>query len=117
MRDSLGSPGMTLMVLHLLTFTTAIQQRHLWSPTSHCLVDSYAVDFLGQVRHLLSSSDSDAASRRQTYRVTRENPEQVRLVRVDSICVAASAAYAQDAGPAGALKPPFRVAVVEGKYN
>ena len=104
------------MIYLLFVLIPSSPQQRFWSPSSTCLVDEHAGRFLLQVRHLLSSSDSDAASRRETYGVRAERPEQVRLVRVDSICVAASFAYAQDAGPAGDLKPPFRVAVVKGEY-
>jgi len=104
------------MIPLVLALTSVLSQHHVSLPPSHCLLDQHAIRFLHQVRHLLTSPDSSEAGRRETYGLKTERPDQVHLVTVDSVCVVASVAYAQDAGPAGDLRPPFRVAVAEGQH-
>ena len=104
------------MIALLLTLATVASHQSLGSHADHCIADTRAARFLKQTRTLLSSPGASAAARRAEYGVPAERADRLRLVKADSICVVASAAYAQSAGPAAGLRPPFRVAVVEGEH-
>ncbi len=77
-----------------------------------CSSDSSAGAFVEQVRYRVAGTDSLSRKAQEAVGLSPMGAEEVSLVVDDSICLAASMAYARHGGTPGGVPAPFPVAVV-----
>lgn len=107
----MARPVHLLLIPALLLPARAAGQQAL-SHIPFCSADSAASAFLDQVRFRVAGSDSASVLRERQVGLVPTSADDVELVVDDSICLAASAAYAREDRGGKGPPAPFPVAVV-----
>ncbi|MFN8651703.1 MAG: hypothetical protein U0133_07355 [Gemmatimonadales bacterium] len=103
-------PASALVALLLLPNVARAQQALSHIP--FCSADSAADSFLDIVRFRVAGTDSASRRVQRAAGLVPVPEDRVNLVVDDSLCIAASGAFARQAPAGHRLVPPFPVAVV-----
>jgi hypothetical protein len=100
------------LVLVLMLLPGAAPAQQALSHIPFCSADSAATAFVDQVRFRVAGLDSASRARQREVGLVPAVPDEVSLVVDDSLCLAASAAYARESPASTRVPAPFPVAVV-----
>lgn len=106
------APRIQLAFLVLLALPGPVGAQQALSHIPFCSADSAATTFLDVVRYRVAGTDSVSRREQRAAGLTPVPADLVTLVVDDSLCIAASGAFARQAPPGHRPVAPFPVMVV-----